>query len=70
VREAEHAQSHNDYISKNNIALKKANETEYWLEILHETSYIDDAQFKSINKDCGELCKMLIACIKTLKNDI
>ena len=67
IREAEHAQSNDDYLHKNNIALKEANETEYWLELLFETDYIDDQQYNSIYSDCSELCKMLVTTLKTLK---
>jgi len=69
IREAEHAQSRLDFLHKRSIALKEANETEYWLEILHETGYLTPEQFKSIFADCNELCKMLIAGIKTLKSN-
>ena len=48
-----------------NLALKEAYETEYWLEILHETDYITDTEFKSIYKDCNELAKMLTSIVKT-----
>jgi len=67
VCEAEHAQSNDDFIHKNNIALKEANETEYWLELLHETEYINDEQYKSLREDCSALCKILIVIIKKLK---
>ena len=48
VRESVNAQSRMDFINKLNIALKEANETEYWLELLHESNYLDDKQFESI----------------------
>ena len=67
VWEAEHAQSNADYISKNNIALKEANETEYWLMLLWKTDYLSAQQYESINDDCQELNKMLITAVKTLK---
>lgn len=67
VRESEHAQSNDDFIHKNNIALKEANETEYWLELLYETEFITEEQYQSIRADCSEICKILISIIKTLK---
>lgn len=70
VREAEQAQSDSDFLHKNNIALKEANESEYWLEILFETGYLSKEQFDSIMADCVELNKLLISTIKTLKNKI
>ena len=67
IREAEHAESDADYIHKLNIALKEANETEYWLLLLKETDYMDENKHKSIDKDCQELKKLLVTSIKTLK---
>lgn len=49
------AQSRMDFLNKLNIALKEADETEYWLDLLHETKYLDDNLYKSINGDCTEL---------------
>ena len=48
------------------IALKECAETAYWLEILHDTDYLTDAQFTSLHKDCTELRKILSATTKTL----
>ena len=42
TRESKNAQSRMDFLNKLNIALKEADETEYWLDLLHETKYIDD----------------------------
>ncbi len=67
VKETVNAQSEADFISKMSIALKEADETEYWLELLHETDYISDNQFLSIVADCRELIKILISIIKTSK---
>jgi four helix bundle protein len=69
IREAEHAESKADFIHKFSIALKEANETAYWLMLLHDTDYIDDKSFTSINVDCQELIKMLISIIKSSKNN-
>ncbi len=68
VREAEHAESTEDFIHKMKIALKEANETEYWLEIFFKTEYITQQQYKSLNDDCIELNKLLISIIKSLKS--
>ena len=67
VRESVNAQSRVDFINKLNIALKEANETEYWLELLHESNIIDDKQFESIYNDCGKLAATLTKIIKTTK---
>ena len=67
VRESVNAQSRMDFINKLNIALKEANETEYWLELLHESNILDDTQFESIYNDCGKLAATLTKIIKTTK---
>lgn len=67
IRESKNAQSNADFISKMNIALKEADETAYWLELLHETEYITDNQFNSLAADCQELIKILTSIIKTSK---
>ena len=67
VKEAIRGQSKPDFYSKLNIALKEASETEYWLEILYETEYIDKKLFDSINSDCQELIKLLVSITKTQK---
>jgi len=69
VREAEQAQSKADFISKMNIALKEANETEYWLMLLKDSNYIDEKTFKSIHQDCAEVIKLLITIVKTTKTN-
>jgi four helix bundle protein len=65
IREAEHAQSTVDFIHKMNIALKEANETEYWLMLLKDSQYLDEQNFASIHADAEELLKMLVSIIKT-----
>ncbi len=65
AKEASVAQSKADFYAKLSISLKEAAETEYWLEVLHESNYIDDKQFYSINKDCSEVLKILTSILKT-----
>ena len=67
IREAEHAESKADFIHKLNISLKEANETEYWLMLLHDSGFLDEKSFKSIVSDCQELIKMLISIIESSK---
>jgi len=67
VREANNAQTRPDFIAKMQIALKEAGETEYWLEILHETDFLFKSEYDSIAADCSELNKLLIASLKTTK---
>src|ERR1700686_1030703 len=70
VREAEQAESKPDFIHKMAIALKEANETEYWLELLNETNYLEPAAFSSIRQDAIELPKLLTSIIKSTKQGI
>jgi four helix bundle protein len=70
VREAEHAQSQADFVNKLSIALKEANETEYWLMLLKDNEYIGEEVFKSICTDCQELLRLLISSIKTAKQNM
>jgi four helix bundle protein len=67
VCEAEHSESKADFIHKMSIAQKEANETIYWLELMHEAEYLSKAAFESINNEAIELLKMLTATIKTTK---
>lgn len=67
VKEAIRGQSKADFYSKLNISLKEASETEYWLEILYETEYIDKKLFNSIYEDCQEIIKILVAITKNQK---
>ena len=69
VRESEHAQSTADFISKLSIALKEANETEYWLMLLHEAEYLTKEEYDAILKDCKELLRLLISIIKKTKEN-
>ena len=67
IHEAEFGQSTPDFRTKLTIALKEANETQYWLRLLSDTNYIEIKAYESISGDCLELVRMLVASIKTLK---
>ncbi|MBR0230809.1 MAG: four helix bundle protein [Clostridia bacterium] len=67
IHEAQYAQGSKDFISKFEISLKEAYETEYWLELLFETGYMDEQTYKPIQNDCGAIRRMLISTIKTMK---
>lgn len=67
VREAEQAESKKDFIHKLSISLKEANETEYWLELLHMSDYLSEKEFNSLSTDLKQLLKLLTAIIKTSK---
>lgn len=68
VRESEHGQSKADFIHKLSISLKEANETDYWLELLHQSGYIDDELYQSLKQDCEEILRILTAIVKTSRN--
>ena len=67
IKEGEHAQSKADFLNKMNIALKEANETEYWLKLLKDAVFLSEKEFVSIHLDCQELIKLLISIVKTTK---
>ena len=64
VAEAQRAQSTADFVSKMKIALKEANETQYWLRLLYETNYLSAEEFKSLHKDLLEILRILTAICK------
>ncbi len=68
VAESEHAQSKADFICKNSIALKEANETLFWLDLLKDTGYLSDTEHNSLYQDADELVKILVSILKTSKN--
>ena len=67
IREAHYAHGKADFIAKLQIALKEANETGYWLELLFKTNHIDDSTYKSLNNACTSIRVMLISSINTAK---
>ena len=67
IRESTRAQSTADFLSKMQISLKEADETEYWLELLMETEYITEKAGNSLLADCDELIKLIAAIVKTSK---
>lgn len=70
VREAKNAASKADFINKMNIALKEADETQYWLELLHESEYINETQFYSIYEDSKELVALLTSIVRTSRSSL
>lgn len=69
IREANYAQGRKDFISKLEIALKEANETGYWLELLYKTGYIDDSVCKELSSHCATIRVLLIASCRTAKEN-
>ena len=70
VREAEYAQSPADFVHKLSISLKEANETDYWLSLLHDTKYLSDEAYNSMRDDNAHIMAMLVASVKTLKRKL
>jgi four helix bundle protein len=69
VREAEQAESNADFIHKLSIALKEANESDYWIDLLFQSGYIDETSFNSIKADLLEILKLLVSIIKSSKQN-
>jgi len=67
VSEGIFAQSRQDFVCKMSIALKEANETRYWLELLSETGYIAQDHFASISDDINKIIGTLVNIIKTTR---
>ena len=70
IREAQHAQSNADFLSKMQISLKECNETEYWLQLLHDNGYLNDLQYTSINTDRVRIHKLLNSIVSTTRRKI
>ena len=70
VRESKHAQSNADFLSKMSIAYKEADETDYWLNLLHDNGYLNDDHFQSLSHDCDRILKVLTSIVKTMKEKI
>ena len=69
MREAKFAQSRADFVCKTSIALKEANETLYWIELLHDSEYIDSKTFESIHNEANEITSILASIVKTTKEN-
>ena len=69
IREAKYAHGTADFIAKMQIALKEANETGYWLELLSKTNYIGEEQYNALESKCKSLRAMLVSSINTAKNN-
>ena len=67
VFEGRNAQSRADFTTKMNIALKEATESGYWIDLLHDTYYISDSEFESINADCKRIIAVLTKIVKASK---
>jgi four helix bundle protein len=70
AEEADAAFTKKEFASKLGISLKEAKETRYWLRLLHATEYIDEAMFTSLHTDTNELIRLLIAILKTTRENL
>ena len=68
IHESKYAHGTADFIAKMQIALKECYESEYWLKLLNRTGYLCDEQYKSILNNCGQIRRMLISSINTVKD--
>ncbi|MEE1035666.1 MAG: four helix bundle protein [Oscillospiraceae bacterium] len=69
IREAQYAHGRADFVAKLQIALKEANETGYWLELLYKTGYLGADAYKQMDNDCTTLRVLLISSIRTAKGE-
>lgn len=69
IREAQYAHGKADFVAKLQIALKEANETGYWLELLYKTGYLAEASYRQLDSNCTTLRVLLISSIRTAKGE-
>ena len=70
IRESKHAQSDADFLSKMSIAYKEADETDYWLNLLHDNGYINESQYESLKTDIDRILKLLTSIVKTMNQKV
>ena len=67
IREAEHAESKADFIHKLSISLKEANETDYWIDLLYKSEYLNKKLYMEVHSTIDELIRLLVSIIKSSK---
>ena len=70
VRESKHAQSDADFLSKMSIAYKEADETDFWLNLLHDNGYLNESQYESLKMDIDRILKLLTSIVKTMNQKV
>ena len=70
VRESKHAQSDADFLSKMSISYKEADETDYWMNLLHDNGYINESQYESLKMDIDRILKLLTSIVKTMNQKV
>lgn len=69
IHESKYAQSKADFVYKMQIALKECYESEYWLELLTRTYFLNDSEYQKLRNQCGNIRRMLISSINTVKSN-
>lgn len=69
VREAEFAQSKLDFSNKMSISLKEANETDYWIDLLHATDFLNLAEFEKYKPKSQEMLRLLVSIVNHPRNN-
>ena len=67
VAEGQQGQSMADFLAKMSIALKETTETKYWISLLHDTGYLNDREYGSIQRDCVEIERILTSIVKSAR---
>ncbi len=70
IAEANHPQSRADMISKFEIALKEANETENWLIVCDKARFLEKETIEKVHKQVIQIKILLISSIRTLKSKL
>lgn len=70
IREANYAQSDKDFLHKLSISLKECDETQYWIELLYDSNYLNEFDYKSLHQKSSEIKRMLTSSILTTKNKL
>lgn len=68
IIEAKSSSSRRDFIRFYEIALKSANETKYWLDLLKDATQADKPILESLLREVDEISRMLGSSVMTLKN--
>jgi len=68
--EAVYAASKADYLNKLTIALKEANETQHWIEVMNLSNLLEEETFQSLKLDCVEICKIISTITRNVKDNI
>lgn len=69
IHEANYASSKADFVNKFQIALKECYETDYWLDIFHDTEIVNEEEYSEMISQCSKIRKLLITSINTAKKN-